>query len=155
MSQYVAISPLVNREAAGALPELLVPRRPNLGVDAQARSRRMLFGHAVGLEPAFPRESRALRIVTAATKIRNFVAIRYKQSNMTQKRTSRQGTARLSERQSRAAPTANSGMTRAKTTTPLFQRLKLPENCKDVTSEQLGTKFALVGAENFRKRNKA
>ncbi len=33
-------------------------------------------------------------------------------------------------------------------TKPLFERLKLPANCKDVTSEQSGNISVIIGASN-------
>jgi hypothetical protein len=46
---------------------------------------------------------------------------------------------------------ASSVTTRTASTTPLFQRLKLGPHCRDVTSEKLGKKLGIVGAESFRK----
>ncbi len=53
---------------------------------------------------------------------------------------------------SATAPAANKPTTPAASPTPLFQRIKLGPNCRDVTAEQMGKTFALVGAETFRKK---
>lgn len=45
---------------------------------------------------------------------------------------------------SKPEATASSGTMRDANTKPLSERLKLPDNCRDVTSEQSGTKFALI-----------
>ncbi len=50
------------------------------------------------------------------------------------------------------APIASNATTPAASPTPLFQRLRLGSHSVDVTSEQSGKTFAIVGAESFRKK---
>jgi hypothetical protein len=68
-----------------------------------------------------------------------------------QKPTSTSATVSSSASANPKGQTASNATTRAANTTPLFQRLKLGPHSRDVTSEKLGTTFAIIGAENFRK----
>jgi hypothetical protein len=78
---------------------------------------------------------------------------RLTQSNrrlMAQKSKLQQATANSSAPQKATAPIASSATTRSSNTPPLLQRLQLPPNFRDVTSEKLGAPSGIIGAENFR-----